>query len=349
MIEGIGDSMLEYLSSLPGAISLGLIWGIMAIGVYITYRILDIPDLTVDGSFATGAAVCGILIVSGVPFPLALLIGFLAGIVCGLVTGVLHVIFGIPAILAGILTQLMLWSINLKILGGKANLAVSSLTNTVFATQMNVPDSLWKVGLTLAVLIALLYFFFGTSLGASIRATGNNPRMASAQGINVKRNKIIGLALSNGLVALSGGILAQFQGYADVTMGRGAIVIGLAAVIIGEAILVPKALYRSVVPANSNASPEVIARESRPVRVAIQRFKTNFAVRLSGVAVGAIIYYIVYQSVVFLGLDTDLLKMLSALVVVIFLGVPYIRKNVVQKMRRAKAKKRLISGEEAKQ
>ena len=341
--------MLEYLSSLPGAISLGLIWGIMAIGVYITYRILDIPDLTVDGSFATGAAVTGILIVSGVPFPLALLIGFLAGGLCGLVTGLLHVVFGIPAILAGILTQLMLWSINLKILGGKANLAISSLTNSVFVTQNYIGDSLWKVGLTLAIVIALLYFFFGTSFGASIRATGNNPRMARAQGINVKRNKVVGLALSNALVALAGGILAQYQGFADATMGRGAIVIGLAAVIIGEAILTPKALARSIVPNNGNASPEVLAKEARPVRMFFRRFKSNFAVRLSGVALGAIIYYIVYQSVVFLGLDTDLLKMLSALVVVLFLGVPYVRKEIWGRISRARAKKRLISGEGAKE
>lgn len=302
--------MLEFLGTLPGAAALGLIWGIMAIGVYITYRILDIPDLTVDGSFVTGAALCAICIVSGVPFILAILIGFAAGLICGLITGLFHVMFGIPAILAGILTQLILWSINLKILGG-ANLSVSARSYTVLMSQLNVPDALWKIALILAVVIGLLYLFFGTQLGASIRATGNNPNMSRAQGINVKLNKVLGLMLSNGLVAMAGALLAQYQGFADINMGRGAIVIGLAAVIIGEAI--------------------------------IRIIDKNFAIRLVGVAIGGIIYYLVYQTVIFLGLDPDLLKMLSAIVVAIFLGFPYLRKTGKETFARRRAKKRLLN------
>jgi len=301
--------MLEYLGTLPGAAALGLIWGIMAIGVYITYRILDIPDLTVDGSFVTGAALCAICIVNGVPYILAILIGFLAGLLCGLVTGLFHVFFGIPAILAGILTQLMLWSVNLKILGG-ANLSVSARNYSVLMSQLNVPDALWKIGLILAALIALLYLFFGTQIGASIRATGNNPNMSRAQGINVNRNKVFGLMISNGLVAMSGAILAQYQGFADINMGRGAIVIGLAAVIIGEAI--------------------------------IRLIDKNFAIRLAGVVVGGVVYYLVYQTVIFLGLDPDLLKMLSAVVVALFLGLPYLRRKARADLTRRHARKRLM-------
>ena len=284
--------MLAYLASLPGAVVLGIIWGIMALGVFISYKVLDIPDLTVDGSFATGGAVCAIIIVNGGGFWLGILAGFLAGLICGLVTGLLHTFLGIPAILAGILTQLALWSINLKIMFDHSNTSVSARSFTVLFSALNIPDALWKVALIVIVIVALFYIFFGTELGASIRATGNNPRMSRAQGINTKFNIVLGLMLSNGVVALSGALLTQYQGFADINMGRGAIVIGLCAVVIGGAI-------------TSKISP-------------------NFLVRMSGVIVGAIIYHFVYQTVVFLGFDTNLLKMLAAVVVAIFIGGPYI-------------------------
>ena len=291
--------MLEYLSSLPGAVTLGIIWSIMALGVFITYKVLDIPDLTVDGSFATGGAVCAIVITSGHNFWLALLLGFVAGALCGLLTGLLHTFLGISPILAGILTQLALWSINLKIMLGRANTSISARTylNQIIFSQLKIPDALWKVALIAAILVVVLYIFFGTELGASIRATGNNPKMARAQGINTKFNIVLGLMLSNGIVALSGALLAQYQGFADINMGRGAIVIGLCAVVIGGAI-------------TKHISP-------------------NFLIRMLGVVVGAIVYYFVYQTVVFLGFDTDLLKMLAALVVAIFLGGPYLYKTYI--------------------
>lgn len=291
--------MLAYLSSLPGAVTLGLIWGIMALGVFISYKILDIPDLTVDGSFATGGAVCVMAMVNGCPFWVGILLGFVAGVLCGLVTGLLHTFLGIPPILAGILTQLALWSVNLKVLSG-ANKALPARTYTVIFSQLEIYDALWKVGLISLLLVAIFYIFFGTELGASIRATGNNPRMSRAQGINTKFNIVLGLMLSNGIVALSGALLAQYQGYADINMGRGAIVVGLCAVVIGGAI-------------TKHISP-------------------NFFIRMAGVFVGAVIYYFVYQTVVFLGLDTDLLKMLAALVVAIFLGFPYLYKTYISRL-----------------
>jgi putative ABC transport system permease protein len=280
---------------MPSAIAQGLIWGIMAIGVYITFRILDIADLTVDGTVCTGAAVCAVLVVSGVNVWLALLIATIAGIIAGCVTWFFHVVLGIPAILAGILTQLMLWSVNLKIMSG-ANVAVPSRTFQVLLTQMNVPMALVFLGITAVVIIALLYLFFGTEIGCTIRATGNNIAMSRAQGINTNLTKLIGLALSNGIVALSGAILCQYQGFSDINMGKGAIVTGLASVIIGEAV--------------------------------IRKISKNFAVKLAGVFVGSVIYWIVYQTVVFFKLDTDLLKMLSALLVAVFLGVPYLKKQL---------------------
>ena len=286
--------LLNWLGALPGAAAQGIIWGIMAIGVYITYKILDVADLTVDGSICTGGAICAVLVTTGVNVWLALLVATLAGILCGLVTGVFHTFMGIPAILAGILTQLMLWSVNLKIMG-KANVALPSRNFKVLVAASRVPNSLLVLAGFLVVLIALLYWFFGTEMGASLRATGSNLQMSRAQGINTEFNKILGLALSNGVVALSGALLTQYQGFADINMGRGAIVIGLAAVIIGEAVTA--------------------------------RFAKNFAVKLLGVILGGVIYYFVYQTVVFLGLDTDLLKMLSAIVVAIFLAVPYWKKR----------------------
>ncbi|MCQ2800725.1 MAG: ABC transporter permease [Bacilli bacterium] len=302
--------MIAYLSSLPGAITLGIIWSIMALGVFITYKVLDIPDLTVDGSFATGGAVCAIIIFNGGSFWLGMLLGFLAGVLGGLITGLLHTFLGIPPILAGILTQLSLWSINLKIMLGKANTSISARTSTVIFSQLNIPDALWKVAVIVVILVILFYIFFGTQLGASIRATGNNSKMARAQGINTKFNIVLGLMLSNGLVALSGALLAQYQGFADINMGRGAIVIGLCAVVIGGAI-------------TKHISP-------------------NFLVRMVGVVVGAIIYYFVYQTVVFLGFDTDLLKMLAAIVVAIFLGGPYLYTNYISKISRRFKNRKLV-------
>ena len=292
--------MLAYLSSLPGAVTLGIIWGIMALGVFISYKILDIPDLTVDGSFATGGAVCAIIITNGGSFWLGLLIGFIAGVLCGLATGLLHTFLGIPPILAGILTQLSLWSVNLKIMSGHSNTSISARSFSVIFSQLRIPDALWKVALIVAILVLILYVFFGTELGASIRATGNNPRMSRAQGINTKFNIVLGLMISNGIVALSGALLAQYQGFADINMGRGAIVIGLCAVVIGGAI-------------TKHISP-------------------NFLIRMVGVVGGAIVYYFVYQTVVFLGFDTDLLKMLAALVVAIFLGGPYLYKTYIARI-----------------
>ena len=293
--------LLSLLNALPGAVAQGLAQGIMAIGVYITYRILDVADLTVDGSFATGGAVCVMLIRGGVNPWLALLCAVFAGMLAGLVTGVFHTRCGIPAILAGILTQLSLYSINLRIMGGKANQAVSIDKYPLLVSQRYVRDfapldALVKNPLPLllvftAAVIALLYWFFGTEKGSSLRATGANPHMARAQGINTDSNIVLGLMLSNGLVALSGALLAQYQGSSDVQMGRGAIVIGLAAVIIGE--------------------------------VVFGKLFINFGLKLFAVSIGAIIYYIVLQVTLQLGLNTNDLKLVSALIVAVFLAIPY--------------------------
>ena len=277
--------------ALPGACAQGLIWGIMAIGVYLTYRILDVADLTVDGSFGTGGAVCVMCLLSGMNVWAALFIALLAG----LATGLLHTFMGIPAILAGILTQLALYSINLKIMG-KANQSINVdkydlLISLRWVKEVALHNPIIMVIIVTAVLIGVLYWFFGTELGCGIRATGSNPAMSRAQGINTNLNVVLGLAVSNGLVALSGALLSQYQGFADVSMGRGAIVIGLAAVIIGEAVF--------------------------------GRIFQNFALKLVSVSLGAIIYYIVIQLVLTLGFDANLLKLLSASVVAVFLAVPY--------------------------
>jgi len=289
---------LNWLGALPGAAAQGMVWGIMAIGVFITYKILDIADLTVDGSICTGGAVCAVLVTNGCNVWLALFFAVLAGLLTGLVTGILHTFMGIPAILAGILTQLILWSVNLKIMG-KANVALPVRNYKLLLAQINTYQSLLTLVIFIAVLIALLYWFFGTELGTSLRSTGNNINMSRAQGINTDLTKILGLVISNGIVALSGALLSQYQGFADINMGRGAIVIGLAAVIIGEAV--------------------------------ISKISQKFSVRLIGVVVGGIIYYFVYQTVIFLGLDADLLKMLSAIVVAVFLAVPYWKKTYFTK------------------
>ena len=286
---------LNWLGTLPNAAAQGMVWGIMAIGVYITYKILDIADLTVDGPICTGGATFAMLLLAGQPIPVCLLAAFLAGAAAGLITGVFHTFLGIPAILAGILTQLMLWSINLKIMG-KSNVSIPGRNYKLWVSSL-LPSwqSLVVLVAAVTVLIILLYWFFGTEYGTSLRATGNNPAMSRAQGINTGATKIFGLVLSNGVVALAGAFLAQYQGVSDVKMGQGAIVIGLAAIIIGDAI--------------------------------VSKISQNFAVRLLGVVLGGIIYYFVYQTVIFLGLDSDLLKMLSALVVALFLGFPYVKKT----------------------
>ena len=285
------------LNSLPGAVAQGLIWGIMAIGLYVSYKILDIADLTVDGSICTGACVCAILLTNGVNVYLCLVASFVAGLLAGSVTGLFHTVMGIPGILSGILTQLILWSLNLKILG-KANLSISARNHPVLLTQMNNPMAI-VVGVAFcALVIVLLFVFFYTEIGLSVKSTGDNPDMSEAQGVNVKFNKVLGLAISNGLVALSGALLAQYQGFADINMGRGAIVIGLAAVIIGE--------------------------------VLFSKIYKNFAMRLASAVVGGILYYIIITLVLKMGLRADDLKLLSALVVAVFLGVPYWRTKLAQ-------------------
>lgn len=288
-------NIMSLVNALPGAAAQGLIWGIMAIGVYITYRILDFADLTVDGSLCTGGAVCIMMMLNGQNVWVSMFAALLAGMVAGCVTGLLHTFMGIPAILSGILTQLGLYSINLKIMG-KANQAINVDKYSLLVSLRfirNVPlfkNTILLVSLIIVVLIVILYWFFGTELGCSIRATGCNDKMARAQGINTDFNRVLGLMISNGMVALSGALLSQYQGFADINMGRGAIVIGLAAVIIGEAIF--GKIFR------------------------------NFGLRLLSVAFGSIIYYLVLQIVIWLGIDTDLLKLLSAAVVAIFLAIP---------------------------
>lgn len=288
--------MLSFVNSMPGAVAQGIIWGIMAIGVYLTFKILDVADLTVDGSFGTGGAVLVICVTGGMPVGLAVLCAFAAGCLAGLITGILHTQFGIPAILAGILTQLSLYSINLRIMGGSANSPLNVSKYTVLMSSRNILNAL-VVGLIFAiVLIVILYWFFGTELGHSLRATGCNESMSRANGINTNMNKIIGIVLSNGIVAMSGALLAQYQGFADVNMGRGAIVIGLAAVIIGEVIF--------------------------------GKIFKNFALRLFAAVCGGVIYYIVITLVLQMGLNANDLKMFSAIVVAVFLAIPFWKRRL---------------------
>ena len=296
--EDLPVEIVKLFNALPGAVSQGLIWGLMAIGVYITYRILDVSDLTVDGSIATGGAVAAVLIMNGCNIWIALLAAFIVGMVCGFVTGMFHTFFGIPAILSGILTQLALYSVNLRILGNKANVALSVNKYNLLVSSRNARSLALNNPILILVLftlglIALLYWFFGTELGCAMRATGANRNMSRAQGINTSKNIVLSLMLANGIVALAGALLAQYQGFADVGMGRGAIVIGLAAVIIGEVVL------------------------SKVFR--------NFGLKLLAVSIGAIIYYMVIQVVLWLGLNTNDLKLLTAMVVALFLATPHWR------------------------
>ena len=281
--------------ALPANMAQGLVWGVMALGLYITFRLLDFSDLTVDGSLATGGAVTVMLTIGGCNIWIALLVATLAGVCAGLCTGLLHTRLGIPPILSGILTQIALYSINLHILGG-ANKALSVDQYNLILSSRNITTAIITASLFCVILIAILYWYFGTEQGSAIRATGCNPAMSKAQGINNDNMKLIALCLANGLVAMAGGLLSQFQGFADVNMGRGAIVIGLAAVIIGEVLC-----------------------------EALLGKRANFAVKLAFVVIGAIIYYVVIGLVIWLKMDPNDLKLFTAITVAIFLAVPYIR------------------------
>ena len=292
--------ILSFFNALPGAYAQGLIWGIMAIGVYITYRILDYADLSVDGSFATGGAVAVMLIVAGVNPYIAMICAFAAGMLAGLVTGIFNTAFGIPPILSGILTQIGLYSVNMRILGNKANQAVSANNYDLIVTLRDIPFANIVGIISCVIIIILLYWFFGTEMGHSIRATGCNPDMARAQGINTNMRKVLGLVISNGLVAIAGGLYAQYQGNADVNAGRGAIVIGLAAVIMGEVIF--------------------------------GKLFKNFALKLFAVVIGAVLYFVVQTLVLQLGLDTIDLKLFSALIVALFLAASYYKSRYKKKI-----------------
>lgn len=289
-------SLPNLITRIPGGVAQGIIWGIMALGVYLTFRLLDIADLTVDGSFATGGAVTVMLIIAGYPAYVALIIAVIAGMLAGLCTGLLHTKLGIPAILAGILTQFALYSVNLRIMGMSANKPANPDAYDLLISLRNIPSAIIKGAIFAIVIIGALYWYFGTEQGSAIRATGSNPAMSRAQGINISNMKLIGLSLSNGMVALSGGLMAQYQGFADVNMGRGAIVIGLAAVIIGEVLC-----------------------------DAIFRKGSQFYVRLSFVVLGGIVYYLVMVVILWLKLDPNDLKLFTAVIVAVFLAVPYIR------------------------
>ena len=300
-------NLSSLLSAMPGAIAQGLIWGIMAIGVYITYKVLDVADLTVDGTMATGGVVCVALMVNGVPLWVALLCAVLAGMLAGLLTGVFHTFMGIPAILSGILTQFSLYSINLWIMGFKSNMAINVTRYHLLVSGRNVKklafsNPIFVVAVVIVLLILVLYWFFGTERGCALRATGANPAMARAMGINTARSKILGLMISNGIVALSSALFTQYQGAADVNMGRGAIVIGLAAVIISE--------------------------------VAFSAIFHNFGFKLLGVALGAVIYYMVIQVVLWLKLNPLMLKLFSAMVVALFLAIPYWKEKLAARVSR---------------
>ena len=284
---------MAFLNALPGAIAEGLIWGLMAIGVYISYKILDIADLTVDGSICTGGCVCAVLIGLGIPIWASVIIAFLAGALAGIVTGLLHTALGIPSILAGILTQLMLYTVNLTILGGRSLLAIDPRANQLLVHMSNNPHAILSAALIVTAVIIILRLFFYTEVGLTLKSTGDNPDMSRAQGVDVKFNKVLGLAIANGIVALAGALYAQYKGSASLQDGRGAIVIGLAAIFIGLSVSL--------------------------------KIKPNFVTSLIGVIGGGIVYYVIYNFVILLGLKTDYLKMLSAIIVTLFLAIPYLK------------------------
>ena len=306
---------MAFLYALPGAVAEGLIWGLMAIGVYISYKILDIADLTVDGSICTGACVCAVLLSMGVPAWASVLIALLAGAVTGIVTGLLHTLLGIPSILAGILTQLMLYSVNLLILSGKSLMPIDPRANDLLVHMSDNNGSIVSLVIIVAATIFLLYEFFYTEVGLTLKSTGDNPDMSRAQGVDVNRNKVIGLAIANGIVAMAGALLAQYKGSANINDGRGAIVIGLAAIFIGLSVSL--------------------------------KIKPNFVVSLIGVIGGGIVYYIVYNFVILMGLKTDYLKMLSAIIVALFLGVPYLQDKYFPKHRDLRASDLISKNNEA--
>lgn len=291
-----GLNVMTLLGTFPSGIAQGMIWGIMALGVYITFRMLDIADLTVDGSFTTGGAVAVVLITSGVNCWLALAAATLAGLIAGLVTGILHTRLGIPAILSGILTQFALYSINLAIMGFSANRAVSVDRYALSISSRYINAALITGAIIAIALVSVLYWYFGTEHGSAMRATGNNPDMSKALGININSMKVIGLAISNALVAFSGGLMAQYQGFADINMGRGAIVIGLAAVIVGEVF------------------GEMLLKK-----------RMNFYGRLLSVVSGGIIYYLVVCVALWLKINSNMLKLMTAIIVIVFLAVPYLQ------------------------
>ena len=286
-------NIMALFNALPGSVAQGLIWGIMAIGVYMTYKVLDFADLTVDGSIATGGATAVMLMLSGQNVYVALIGATIAGMLAGLATGIFHVAFGIPGILAGILTQLGLYSVNMRIMG-KSNQAISVDKYDLILSLRDIPNAILVGVIFCVILIMVLYCFYGTEIGRVFRATGCNEVMARAQGTNTDHMKIIGLMISNGVVALAGGLYAQYQGNADVNMGRGAIVIGLAAVIIGEVVLGKFVHF-------------------------------NYMLRMAAVVFGAIMYFCVIAVVLWLGLETTDMKLISALIVALFLAVPYLK------------------------
>ena len=304
---------MAFLNALPGAVAQGLIWGLMAIGVYISYKILDIADLTVDGSICTGGCVCAVLIAMGCPVWLSVLVAFLAGALTGVLTGLFHTALGIPSILAGILTQLILYSVNLSILGGKSLMAVDHRSNVLL---LHMSDNIGAIIALVAIIagaIIGLWLFFYTEIGLTLKSTGDNPDMSRAQGVNVKLNKVVGLAIANGIVALAGALLAQYKGSANINDGRGAIVIGLAAIFIGLSVSL--------------------------------KIKPNFVVSLIGVVGGGIVYYVIYSFVILLGLKTDYLKMLSAIIVALFLAVPYIKNEYFRKKQVLPVEETSVGGE----
>ena len=300
------EMFMNYLGTLPGVVIQGLVWGVMAVGLYITFKILDVADMTVDGSICLGGAVCAVMVTSGVNIYVVMICALLAGMCAGLMTGILHTFFGIPAILAGILTQISLWSVNLLIMKGSANVSISRFKfGDKLLLQMSSDRRFINIGILVlfsVVIITLLYTFLATRTGAALRATGNNLDMSRAQGINTDLTTVLGLVISNGIVALAGSLLAQYSNAADINMGKGAIVTGLAAITIGEALCA--------------------------------RFNTPYVVKQGCVIIGSIIYWLVYQTVIFLGLPSMYMKALAAIVVILFLGVPHIKRKYFAKKKK---------------